>query len=79
MTAYGIIPYTPIDSGAVARMSGGDAKVYAVIGAHVRGRSWEACPGIPRIAALTGLTVRAVQLSLRRLEALGICDVEGGR
>ncbi len=82
MSSFGIIPYKPVKAGAVARMKPADAKVYIVICAHASAKTWEARPGVGRMAELAGVTKRAVYGAIIRLEALRLIVVErsgGGR
>lgn len=79
MSGFGIIPRDPVEAGVLAAITGAAAKVLLVVCSHVSSKDWTATPGIARIAALTGLSLRAVQLAARRLETLGVLDVEIGR
>jgi len=78
VTTYGIVPYGPVNSGAVARMKPADAKVYLVLCAHVRSKAWEANPSIARIAELTGMSSRSVFRAVNRLEETGLLIVTSG-
>lgn len=78
MSGYGIIPYKPVEAGAVRQMTEADAKVYIAICAHVRAKTWQANPGSDRLAELTGLSGRAVRLAIRRLEGIGVLQVQRG-
>jgi len=78
MSSFGIIPYKPVKAGAVARMKPADAKVYIVICAHASAKTWEARPGVGRMADLAGITKRAVYGAIIRLESLGLIVVERG-
>jgi len=76
---FGRVPYAVIDDGAVARMSGGEAKVMLVLCGHVNGQSCEARPTRPRIAKLTGMTERGVEKCIRGLEHAAVLEVHAGR
>jgi len=79
---YAKIPSDP----RLLPLRGGALNVYLALAIHARGGGKDeepsAWPSVPRIAAITGFTVRAVRLNLRRLEALELIELifpGGGR
>ncbi len=78
MTGYGVVPYDPVESGAVAGMTPADAKVYLVLCAHVRSKTWDANPSIARLAELAGMSSRSVYRAVSRLEKTGLLIVTSG-
>ncbi|OPZ23707.1 MAG: hypothetical protein BWZ02_03121 [Lentisphaerae bacterium ADurb.BinA184] len=76
---HGVAPLGPVEKGIVARMKEADAKTYLVLCAHADRHTWEAYPGVARMADLAGLTERAVEVALSRLRGLGaITTARGG-
>lgn len=77
---YGRVPWAVIETGAVRKLKGADAKVYLILAAHARNDDWIVFPSVARIMALTGLTRRAAQVSMGRLETLKliVCVQRGG-
>jgi len=76
---HGVAPLGPVEKGIVSRMKEADAKTYLVLCAHADRHTWEAYPGVARMADLAGLTERAVEVALSRLRGLGaITTARGG-
>lgn len=70
----GRIPYDPVDAGILAKMTGGDAKVYAAICVHAD-YTFTCDPGIRRLAALVKMQIGSVSRCLHRLEDIGAITI----
>lgn len=74
---FGRLPYAVVDSGAVATLTGAEAKTYLVIAAHASVQ-YASHPGVARLCEKTGLKRRTIQKAIRGLQAKKLLAIETG-
>jgi DNA-binding transcriptional MocR family regulator len=74
---FGRVPAEVIEAGALAKMTGAEAKVYLAICSHAN-HAWKAWPGCDRIEVETGLSRSTVKAAVKALDEQGAITVEHG-
>ncbi len=74
---FGRLPSSVVAGGWVRRLSTTELRIYMVLASHAD-RTWNATPGIQRIAELTGVGERTVQRAVNSLQDARLIDIERG-